>query len=244
MKRIAPDVQILDITHGIEPQNVLQGALVLANTLPYMPVGVHVAVVDPTVGSDRRALAVRGPDRVFIGPDNGLLVPAAERLGGIVEAVALENQDFRLQPVSHTFHARDVFAPAAAHVALGLPLAELGPSLDAGGLVRLDLPGPEVGESRLRVTVLYVDRYGNVQMNATSEHLTRAGMTPGTQVEIEVGFESYFATVAQTFADVRVGDILLYEDAYWNVALAINGGNAAEMLAARPGAELRIRRVE
>ena len=242
MKRIAPDVEILDVTHGIEPQSVLQGALVLASTLPYMPAGVHLAVVDPKVGSDRKALALRTPDRVFVGPDNGLLVPAAERFGGIEEAVSLENEAYRLERVSRTFHGRDVFAPAAAHLALGVPLPELGPPVEPAALVRLHLPRPEVGDGKLRVKVLYVDRYGNVQVNATADDLTAAGMERGAQVELDVGFESYFATVAGTFADVRMGDILLYEDSYWNVALAINGGNAAETLAVRPGAELRLRR--
>jgi S-adenosylmethionine hydrolase len=239
--RIAPDVQILDITHGIAPQNVLQGSLVLSNTLAYMPAGVHLAIVDPRVGSDRRALALRTSERLFVGPDNGLLITAAERFGGIEEAVALENPEFRLESLSHTFHGRDLFAPAAAHLARGVPLAELGPAVGPGDLVRLDLPAAEVGDGRIRVKVLYVDRYGNVQVNAAADDLVRAGMEPGARVEIDAGFDSYFATVARTFADVRVGDILLYEDSYWNVALAINGGNAAEMLGARAGAELRIR---
>ncbi len=242
MKRLAPDVEIIDVTHGIEPQSILQGALVLASTLPYMPAGVHLAVVDPKVGSERKALALRGPDHVFVGPDNGLLLPAAERHGGIEEAVSIENPAYRLQRVSRTFHGRDVFAPAAAHLALGVPLAELGPSVDPAGLERLDIPRPEVGDGKLRVKVLYVDRYGNVQVSATADDLAKAGMEEGTRVELDVGFESYFATVAGTFADVRNGDILLYEDSYWNVALAINGGNAAETLAVRPGADLRVRR--
>ena len=209
-----------------------------------MPAGVHLAVVDPKVGSERKALALRGPEHVFVGPDNGLLVPAAERHGGIEEAVSIENGAYRLDRVSRTFHGRDVFAPAAAHLALGVPLAELGPPVDPAGLVRLDLPRPDVGQGKLRVKVLYVDRYGNVQVNATAEDLAAAGMTEGTQVELDVGLESYFATVVGTFADVRMGDILLYEDSYWNVALAINGGNAAETLAVRPGAELRVRRTQ
>ncbi len=241
--RIAPDVRILDITHGIEPQNVLQGSLVLRNTLAYMPAGVHLAIVDPKVGSDRRALALRTPERLFVGPDNGLLIAAAERFGGIEEAVTLENPEYRLDPVSHTFHGRDVFAPAAAHLARGAALADFGSSVDPAGLERLHVPAPEVGTGRLRAQVLYVDRYGNVQVSATTDDLTRAGIEPGARVEIDVGFESYFATVARTFADVRPGDILLYEDSYWNVALAINGGSAAEMLGGRPGGALRIRLV-
>ena len=241
IKRIAPEVEVIDITHGIAPQQVLQGALMLANTLPYMPAGVHVAVVDPEVGGDRKALALRGGGRVYVGPDNGVLLIAAEKLGGVDAAVEIANDEYLLRPVSRTFHGRDVFAPVAAHLARGVALDELGPPLELADLRRLEVPAPEVGTSRVRVTVLYVDRYGNVQVNATTGDLERAGMSPGARVEIDVGFESYFATVATTFADVGPGDILVYEDAYWNVAVAINGGNAAEMLNARPGRELRIR---
>jgi S-adenosylmethionine hydrolase len=241
IKRIAPDVEVIDVTHGIPPQHVLQGALVLANTLPYMPAGVHMAVVDPGVGGDRKAVVVRGGEHVFVGPDNGLLVPAAERLGPIDEAVEITSSEHVLHPISATFHGRDVFAPVAAHVANGVELGELGPAVEPGSLVRLDVPEPGIGEGRIRVTVLYVDRYGNVQLNVTTDDLSRAGMAPGDQVEIDLGFESYFARVATTFADVRTGDILVYEDSYRNLAVAINGGNAADMLSARPGAELRIR---
>jgi S-adenosyl-L-methionine hydrolase (adenosine-forming) len=241
IKRIAPDVEVIDITHGIPPQHVLQGALVLANTLPYMPAGVHLAVVDPGVGGARKAVVLRGDDRVFVGPDNGLLVLAAEKLGGIREAVEIANDEYLLHPISPTFHARDVFSPIAAHVATGIDLAKLGPPLEPDALVRLDVPAPGIGEGRIRVTILYVDRFGNVQLNVTRDDLAAAGIAAEDQVEIDVGFESYFATVATTFADVRTGDILVYEDSYGNVAVAINGGNAAEMLAARPGSELRIR---
>jgi S-adenosyl-L-methionine hydrolase (adenosine-forming) len=239
--KIAPEAEVIDITHGIEPQNVLQGALVLCNTLPYFPAGIHVAVVDPKVGSERKALCVVAGERRYVGPDNGLLLIAADRLGGVDGAFALESEEHRLSPLSNTFHGRDVFAPAAAHLARGVEPSELGPPVDPASLVRLDLPRAEVGDGRIRVTVLYVDRYGNVQTNATGEDLKAAGFDAGAKVEIDMGFESYFARVADTFADVRGGDILLYEDSYWNVALAINGGNAAEMLVVRPGTELRIR---
>jgi S-adenosyl-L-methionine hydrolase (adenosine-forming) len=243
IKQIAPDTDVIDITHGIPPQHVLQGALVLANTLPYMPVGVHVAVVDPGVGGPRKALAVRGgDDRLYVGPDNGILLVAAERLGGIEKAVALTNRDFMLEPVSRTFHGRDVFAPAAAHLALGVGLDKLGEGVDPGELERLEVPEPQVGPARIRATVLYIDRYGNVQLNLTSDHLESAGIIPGTQVEIQAGWERVYAVAARTFADVRSGDIVLYEDAYRNVALAINHGSAAQMLRARVGQELRLAR--
>jgi S-adenosylmethionine hydrolase len=236
MKRIAPGAEIVDITHGIEPQQVLHGALVLAGTVPYMPAGVHLAVVDPGVGTGRRPLALRSGDgRLYVGPDNGLLVPSVERQGGIDGAWELENAEYRLQPVSRTFHGRDVFAPAAAHLAGGLDPGELGPALDPSTLVRIKVPTPVVGSGFLRANVLLVDRFGNVQLNLTTDDLTRAGIEPETRVEIEVGVQRFYACAARTFADVRTGDIVLYEDAYGNVAIAINGGNAAEMLAARPG---------
>jgi S-adenosylmethionine hydrolase len=230
------------VTHGIPPQQVLQGALVLANTTPYMPQGVHLAVVDPGVGSARRPLALRSADgRLFVGPDNGLLVPAADRLGGIAEVHELANADYALDIVSRTFHGRDLFAPAAAHLAAGVPLDALGPPVAADALARLDLPEPEVGESRIHATVLYIDRFGNVQLNLTREHLQRAEVTPGTVVEVELALDRYYAVAARTFADARKGDVILYEDAYKNIALAISGGNAAELFAAAPGQEVRIR---
>jgi S-adenosyl-L-methionine hydrolase (adenosine-forming) len=242
IKAIAPDVQIIDVTHGIPPQQVLQGALVLANTTPYMPQGVHLAVVDPGVGSARRPLALRSGDgRLFVGPDNGLLVPAAEGLGGIAEVHELANADYALDIVSRTFHGRDLFAPAAAHLAAGVPLEALGPPLAADALARFDLPEPEVGEYRIHATVLYIDRFGNVQLNLTREHLQRAEVTPGTVVEVELALDRYYAVAARTFADARKGDVILYEDAYKNIALAISGGNAADLFAAAPGQEVRIR---
>jgi S-adenosylmethionine hydrolase len=241
IKRIAPEVEVIDITHGIPPQHVLQGALVLANTLPFMPAGVHVAIVDPGVGGDRKPLALRGKDeRVYVGPDNGLLLVAADRLGGVSEAVEIVERTYMLEPVSHTFHGRDIFSPAAAHIASGVGLAELGPALDPADLRRLEVPEPTVGETRIRATVLYIDRFGNVQLNVTAEHLGRIGVQPGNRVEVEVGFERYFVIAARTFADARTGDIVLYEDAYANIALAINQGNAAQMFSVQVGDELRL----
>ncbi len=244
IKRIAPSAQIIDITHGIEPQAVLQGALVLANTLPYMPEGVHVAVVDPGVGGDRRALVLRDTTgRLHVGPDNGLLVPAAEKLGGIAAAWQVTSPGYMLEPVSATFHGRDVFAPAAAHLSVGLDPAELGPAVEPGSLVRLQLPKAEVGASTIRATVLYVDRFGNVQLNLSRRDVESAGIVPGRRVELDLGFERYYATAARAFSDARAGDIILYEDSYENIAVAITGGNAAEMFSIRPGQALTIHAV-
>ena len=241
MKRIAPEVEIIDITHGIPPQGVLQGALTLANTLPFMPEGVHLAVVDPGVGGARRALVLRDASgRVYVGPDNGLLIPAAEKLGGITEAHELANPDYALESVSRTFHGRDLFAPAAAHLALGVPLGELGPPVDPDALARLDIPQPDVGTTRIHSTVLSIDRFGNIGLNLDRAHLEEAGVVPGTRVELQTGPERYYAVAARTFADARPGDIILYEDAYRNISIAINGGNAAEMFGIREGQDIRI----
>ena len=241
MKRIAPDAQIIDLTHGIRPQKVLQGALVLANTLPYAPAGVHLAIVDPGVGSGRRALALEGGDgRRFVGPDNGLLLPAAERLGGIRAAHELTNPEYALTPVSATFHGRDVFSPAAAHLAVGLPLAELGPPVDPEALVRLEVPALELSDGKIRATCLYVDRFGNMQLNLGREQLEAIGIVPGRRVRLAVGGAQADAVAARTFADAERGRLILYEDAYRNVSLAVSGGNAAERFAAEPGARVEI----
>jgi S-adenosyl-L-methionine hydrolase (adenosine-forming) len=239
--RIAPEARVIDITHGIRPGRILQGALMLANTLAYMPTGVHLAVVDPGVGGSRRPLALRdGSGRLYVGPDNGLLLPAADRYGGVAEAHELANPAYALEHVSRTFHGRDLFSPAAAHLALGVPLGELGPPIDPDALVRLDVPKPEVGGGRLRATVLAVDRFGNAALNLTRDDLEQASVVPGTTVEVEVGGNRFFAVAARTFGDAREGDLVLYEDSYRNVAIAVARGSARALLGLDEGSELRL----
>jgi S-adenosyl-L-methionine hydrolase (adenosine-forming) len=241
MKRIAPDAQIIDITHGIAPQEVFQGALVLANTLPFMPPGVHLAVVDPGVGGVRRPLALRDAQgRLYVGPDNGLLPPAADRFGGVEAAHELANPAYALQPVSRTFHGRDLFAPAAAHLARGVGLDELGPPIAADALVRLEPPAPTVDAGEIAATVLYVDRYGNAQLNLTREHLERAGIQPGRRLEIELGGRRHEIVAARTFDEAPPGGAILYEDSYQNMSLAVSRGSAAERYDTRPGDLVRI----
>ena len=239
LKRIAPDAQIIDITHGIRPGHVLQAALTLANTLPYMPAGVHLAVVDPGVGTGRRPLALRDAEgRLHVGPDNGLLIPAAERFGGVIEAHELANPEYALDSVSRTFHGRDLFSPAAAHLALGVALGELGPPVDPEALVRLDLPEPEVGQSRIRATVLGVDRFGNIALNLSREHLDSVSIVPGMRVELAARGNRYYAVAARTFADAPTGELILYEDSYRSVAIAVSRGSAAAVLGVEEGAEI------
>jgi hypothetical protein len=240
MKRIAPEAQIIDITHGIPPQAVLQGALVLANTVGFMPVGVHLAIVDPGVGGPRRPIVLRdAEDRTYVGPDNGLLLPAASRTG-IAAAHELANPDYALETISRTFHGRDLFSPAAAHLARGVALDELGPPVDPEGLVRLDLPELVITDGGIVATLLYVDSFGNIALNLTRDDVEGLGIAAGARVELELSGERYYAVMARTFADARPGDVILYEDSYKNMSLAISRGSAARMLHAAPGQAIQI----
>jgi S-adenosyl-L-methionine hydrolase (adenosine-forming) len=242
IRSILPDAQIVDITHGIERYAVRQGAIVLRNTLPYMPAGVHLAVVDPQVGSERRAIALRtGESRLLVGPDNGLLSLAWERFGGVELAVDVTRSQHRLEPTSATFHGRDLFAPVAAHLAAGAELADAGDPLDPDELERVTLPEPREEEGALVAHALVIDHFGNVSLNVDHEQLTGTGLTLGSEIELATGGERFLATYTQTFADVAPGEIIVYEDAYRTLAVAINRGDAAATLRLSPDSELRLR---
>jgi S-adenosylmethionine hydrolase len=243
IRGIAPDVPIVDLTHGIERYGVRQGAIVLRNSLPYVPAGVHVAIVDPQVGTERRGVALRTDDgRVLIGPDNGLLSLAWEACGGVVEAVDISRSPHRLEPVSATFHGRDIFAPVAARLAAGAELADAGEHVDPDELQVLELPRTEVREGQVVAHVLLVDRFGNASLDVAHADLAGSGLTLGKPVEIEMGGGSRFiATFVQTFADVRPGDVILYEDSYRMLAVAVNRGDAAAALKLSPGATVVLR---
>lgn len=239
---ICPDASVVDITHGIPRHSVRHGALVMANTLPFLPRGVHVAVVDPQVGTERRAVAVRtGEGRVLVGPDNGVLSLAWGRGGGAAEAIDISRSPHRLEPVSATFHGRDVFAPVAAHLAAGEELREAGEPLGVEELALLELPRPRVTDEGLVAHALLADRFGNVALDAGHEELAGSGIKLGEEIEVEVEGERYLATFAQTFADVRAGELLLYEDSYRTLAIALNRGDAAATLQIGVDAEIRLR---
>ena len=238
---IAPDAQVIDLTHGVARHDVREGALVLRNTLSYLPVGVHVAIVDPQVGTERRAVALRAEDgRLFVGPDNGVLSLAWQRAGGVIDAVDVTRSPHRLEPVSATFHGRDVFCPVAAHLARGDELAEAGEPLDPDELQTIELPQPGREGDTLLAHVLSIDRFGNAALNVSHEDLAGTGITLGGQVEIVSGTAHFHAAVAQTFADVRRGEILVYEDSYRALSIAINRGDAAATLELAPDSEVRI----
>ncbi|HSO28669.1 MAG TPA: SAM-dependent chlorinase/fluorinase [Candidatus Sulfomarinibacteraceae bacterium] len=250
MYGIAPDALIIDISHQVRRYAIREGAGTLVFALPYMPIGVHVAVVDPGVGTDRRGIAlkvVRGD--MLLGPDNGLLLPAAERLGGIVAARALENRAFMLPVVTSSFHGRDVFAPIAAHLAMGSPFEAVGPAIDPATLVRLDLPTPTIREGELESRITHVLIFGNVTFAGTTADLEAAigPLTPGRRVIVEFPAHDGRPAVVETtvwertFGSVPLGASLLMEDSEGNLSLADNQGNAAERLGLALDRPVRIR---
>jgi S-adenosylmethionine hydrolase len=226
MLTIAPDARIVDLTHAIPRQDVMRGALTLGRAIRYLPKdAVLVAVVDPGVGSDRRSIAVRSSSgALLVGPDNGLLSLAWEALGGVAAAVEITSERVMLHPVSRTFHGRDVFAPAAAHLANGTPLDELGPAIGSGELHVLEPPGPMVAPGAIGARVTGVDGFGNVQLNVVPEDLQAAGLgstlaVRGRQVP-RVGI----------FGDVTQGTLAAIVDSQGQLALVVNHGSAAEVL--------------
>jgi S-adenosylmethionine hydrolase len=242
--RIAPDAPLIDITHGVPRHDVRHGAAVLANVLPYTGPGVHLAVVDPEVGTERRAIAVKaGEDqRVLVGPDNGLLWPAIERLGGPAEAADVSLSPFRLEPISATFHGRDVFAPVAATLAQGVDLREVGESLETSALARLERREPQIEPGRrVLAPVAYVDRFGNAALELSEEQAVDSGLKLGHRLWVEAGAITLDAVYAVTFADVPADALLLYLDPYGNLALAVNRGSAAERLGLAAGDRVVLR---
>jgi S-adenosylmethionine hydrolase len=234
--RIAPSVRVIDVTHRVPGQDVRRGAGVLAQTVPWLPPAVHLAVVDPGVGTDRRGLCLLAGGSVLIGPDNGLLVPAAVALGGPTAAYELADPAYWLSPVSATFHGRDVFAPVSAHICAGVAPAVLGPAVALDSLVRLPEPTVTVRAGRLAAEVQSVDTFGNVQLAAAATDLARSGLAPGSRVFVQtgqVGQVSRPALVATTFGDVGPGELVVYPDAAGYVAIAVNGGSAAGLLGVR-----------
>lgn len=239
--RIAPDVRIIDITHLVSPGDVRRGATLLAQTVPYLPLGVHVAVVDPGVGTTRRGIAIDTGERIFVGPDNGLL-PWAVRstAGGPVQAYELTNPKLWLEPVSATFHGRDIFTPVAAHLANGRDIATVGGLLDVDDLVTLPMPMRRIREDAAEGEVLTVDRFGNVQLSVTVADLDQIGARKGGSLMLSLGRRKLAVPYRQTFGAVAPGELVAYADSAGCIALAVNGADAAQRLGLPPGAHVRI----
>jgi S-adenosylmethionine hydrolase len=240
MLGIAPEARIVDISHSVRKYAIRDGAFLLWSALPWMPVGVHVAVIDPGVGTARRPIGLlTGRGDVLIGPDNGLLMPAAERLGGIREARALENRDWLLPVTSATFHGRDIFSPVAAHIAAGGAFRLAGPLVPTDSLAAIRFPPVTVRPGALETRVIYVDSFGNLRLAGSPQDLAAAlgALEPGQA--LHVSFEAAGdspaagerATWARTFGEIPAGAPLVYEDSFGELAYADNQGSVADRLA-------------
>ncbi len=241
---IVPAARINDLTHASRQFAVRDGAFLLWSAIPYLPIGVHLAVVDPGVGTARRPVAVEAArgDR-FVGPDNGLLLPAAERIGGIVAVHELANPAFMRETMSDTFHGRDLFAPMAAHLAAGTPIAEVGPPLDPRTLVRVPFPEAEVTAGGLETSVVFIDSFGNCRLAGTSADLDRlaGGLAAGDRFRVHIGENRLVLGWYPTFGEVAPGEPLLYEDAdYAGLGIGVNQGSAAERLGLESDTRVRI----
>ncbi len=240
--RIAPDARIIDLAHGIPPQDVLRGALVLAGAVPYMPSdAVYLGVVDPGVGGPRGAIAVATEaGQLLVGPDNGLLSLAWAELGGAIGAVEISAPEVLLQPASATFHGRDVFAPAAAHLSAGADLEQLGPGVDFATLQHVHVPPPAVAPGEVAAVVLGVDRFGNLELNATPDDLAEAGIIGLARLLLRHAGGSAELQTARTFADVPPGEAALIEDSSGSLAVVVNQGSAARTFGLGPGSSLTL----
>ena len=248
---IAPDARIVDVSHEVRKFAIRDGALLLWCALPYLPVGHHVAVVDPGVGTARRPIGLRvARGDVLIGPDNGLLMAGTVQLGGVVEARLLEAEAYRLPTVSTSFHGRDIFAPAAAHLATGVPFQALGPTIPVADLVPSPIADPLVAEGCLGSSIVYVDTFGNIKLAGLRSDLEAAigPVRPGDRLELAFAAHGDDPAVGHvvawraTFGDAEPGEVLLYEDSYGRICLAENQGSAAADLGLVEDREVMIRR--
>ena len=241
--RLSPDSRVIDISHGIAPGDIRGGALALTRAIQFLPPGVVLAIVDPGVGTPRKALALETAAGYFVGPDNGLLSPAVAMVGGAVAIHAIENRDVMIEGPGATFAGRDIFAPAAALLAAGeATLADLGPALDPGQVLPLMLPLPKVEGSAIHGEVLWVDWYGNVQTNVGPEELAAIEVQSGDLVEVWVGASAHEGRFVTTFGDVAMGELAVHVDSAGLIAVAVRGGRADEKISLAPGRPLSFRR--
>jgi S-adenosyl-L-methionine hydrolase (adenosine-forming) len=241
MQGIAPGVAVVDLAHEVPGFEVESGAEILEHATRYMPEDtVYLAVVDPGVGTERRAIALRAASgALLVGPDNGLLVPAAEALGGISEAVLLTDERYHVHPVSNTFHGRDVFSPVAAHLAAGVKLSEVGEAAEPSSLARLSLPGVEESTAEgVEARIIAIDRYGNARLSVTQED---SGLEYGAVLGVDVGDGEMAVRYVETFGSARAGELVLVPDSHWRLSVAVNKGNAAQALSLKTGGKVRIK---
>ena len=237
INRIAPETHVIDLSHGVPPLDVRGGALVLADSLPYIRHdAIVLAVVDPSVGRDRDIAVETGDGRYLVGPDNGLLAPSWRASEGVARAVSITSSTVVRQPVAASFHARDVLAPAAAHLATGGRLEDLGKELDPETLAQLEIPDPGVERGRIECEVLDLNRFGNVQLNVRESHLTAAGLDRAPRISIEGHAGAAVAERVSTYADLDAGAWgVIVDPRGWISVIRGNPANAADGLGVGAG---------
>lgn len=238
--RLAPDTRVMDVTHLVPAGDVRRGGAVLAQTVPYLPPAVHVVVVDPGVGTSRRAIAVDAGESVFVGPDNGVLSWPVAAAGGVRRAHELADRELWLHPVSATFHGRDIFAPVGARLAAGLDITAVGPGLRAGDLVTLPEPVSRVADGCAECELVSVDRFGNVQLSVNAGQLDRLGVRVGQRLRLETSQWQRTVPYGDTFGAVPAGDLVAYIDSAGLLAVAVNNGDAARRLELSAEAAVRV----
>jgi S-adenosyl-L-methionine hydrolase (adenosine-forming) len=239
--RLSPEVRVIDVTHSINRGDVRAGALALTRAIQYLPEGVVLAVVDPGVGTGRRAIAARTASGVFVGPDNGLLGPAVAMVGGADRIVSIENPEMRIPSAGETFHGRDVFGPAAALLASGeASLDDCGPEVSPDEVTPLLLPLPEIEPGAITATAWWIDRFGNAQTNVSPEDMSLAGISPDLTVTVRVGSSEYELAWVTSYGEVAEGEALIHADGSGLMALAVHGGSAAETLRISEGQTVKL----
>ena len=237
---IAPHLQIIDVSHNIPAHDVRSGALTLVRAAQYLPLGIILAVVDPGVGTDRRAIAVQTESCILIGPDNGILAPAVAILGGAVSAVSLTNPDYLLESAGPTFAGRDVFAPAAGFIASGVALGDLGESIDPASLTPGMLPIADTEGEEIRCEIWWIDSFGNAQLNIGPESLAERGLVVGDQIEVKIRDNAGMLRWVHTYADAKPSEFALVVDSYGLCSLVLDRRSAAAEHDLRIGTEVRI----
>jgi S-adenosylmethionine hydrolase len=235
---ICPEARIVDITHQVDKFDVRMGSFLLASAAPRFPAGtVHVAVVDPGVGSERRPILVEGQRSLFVGPDNGLLIPAAQS-EGILRVYELTNRALMRSMISSTFHGRDIFAPVAAHMVCGTAPKDCGPEIS--DYVKIDLPEPKIGTGRIVAEVIHVDGFGNIVTNLRSKHMKELNVVFGKRISVMIRRRRISARYVRTYSDLRGGELGVLVGSHGFIEVACREENAAKKLRARSGVVVHV----
>jgi S-adenosylmethionine hydrolase len=245
LARMAPDSRVIDVGHATPRGDIRAAALSLTRAIQYLPDGVALVVVDPGVGSGRKALAVKTEWGYFVGPDNGVLSPAVAMMGGASIMVSIENPEVMIPSPGETFHGRDVFAPAAALLASGeASIEELGPVLGPHSVHPLLLPLPETQGNTVLGEAWWVDGFGNVETNIGPDDLAGVGLAPGSVVTVKIGATLHSIPWVRAYSDVGSGEVLLHVDSAGLIAIAVREGAASEDLNVSSGVAVTLTRTE